>query len=68
MLVAQKNEIVALDIVSERVTLLNKKKSSIADHGIEDFWQTSNLTLKQLQCNAHLVRKTSQLSIIMCRI
>ena len=37
MLLAQHNEVVALDIVPEKVALLNQKKSPIEDNEIEDF-------------------------------
>ncbi len=37
MLLAQHNEVVALDIVSEKVALLNAKKSPIEDKDISDF-------------------------------
>ena len=37
MLLAQHNEVVALDINSEKVALLNRKKSPIEDKEIEDF-------------------------------
>ncbi len=37
MLLAQKNEVIAVDIIKEKVNLLNDKKSPIADVEIEDF-------------------------------
>jgi UDPglucose 6-dehydrogenase len=37
MLLAQHNEVVAVDIIKEKVALLNDKKSPIADVEIEDF-------------------------------
>jgi UDPglucose 6-dehydrogenase len=37
MLLAQNNEVVALDIISEKINLLNEKKSPIVDPEIEDF-------------------------------
>jgi len=37
MLLAQHNEVVAIDIIEEKVALLNNKKSPIADTEIEDF-------------------------------
>jgi UDPglucose 6-dehydrogenase len=46
VLLAQKNEVVALDIVPEKVELLNQKKSPIVDHEIEDFLANKPLNLK----------------------
>jgi UDPglucose 6-dehydrogenase len=37
MLLAQHNEVIAVDIVTEKVEMLNKKQSPIADVEIEDF-------------------------------
>jgi len=53
ILLAQHNEVVALDIVSERIALLKDKKSPIVDSEIEDFLQNKALnftaTLDNLQ-------------------
>jgi len=46
VLLAQKNEVVALDIVPEKVALLNQKKSPIVDHEIEDFLANKQLNFK----------------------
>lgn len=46
VLLAQKNEVVALDIVPEKVALLNEKKSPIVDHEIEDFLAHKQLNFK----------------------
>lgn len=46
VLLAQKNEVVALDIVPEKVTLLNQKKSPIVDREIEDFLANKPLNFK----------------------
>ena len=43
MLLSQKNEVVALDIVPEKVTQLNNKISPILDNDIEDFLLNQNL-------------------------
>lgn len=43
MLLAQHNEVVALDIDANKVDLLNKKKSPIEDKEIEDFLQNKPL-------------------------
>lgn len=45
VLLAQNNDVVALDIISERVQLLNNKKSPIHDAEIEDFLQNKSLNL-----------------------
>ena len=37
MLLSQNHEVVALDIIQEKVDLLNNKQSPIADAEIEDF-------------------------------
>lgn len=46
VLLAEKNEVVALDIVPEKVALLNQKKSPIVDHEIEDFLSNKHLNFK----------------------
>jgi UDPglucose 6-dehydrogenase len=46
VLLAQKNEVVALDIIPEKVELLNQKKSPIVDHEIEDFLANKQLNFK----------------------
>lgn len=46
MLLAQHNEVVALDIVPEKVTLLNDKKSPIVDTEIEDFLRNKPLDFR----------------------
>jgi len=46
MLLAQHNEVVAVDIITEKVNLLNEKKSPIADSEIEDFLSNKNLNFK----------------------
>ncbi|NGN99190.1 nucleotide sugar dehydrogenase [Grimontia sp. S25] len=43
MLLAQNNEVVALDIDAEKIALLNKQKSPIADAEIEDFLANRSL-------------------------
>ncbi len=45
VLLAQKNEVVALDVIPEKVDLLNNKKSPIHDAEIEDFLQNKSLNL-----------------------
>lgn len=46
MLLAQHNEVVALDIVPEKVTMLNNKQSPIVDTEIEDFLQHKTLNFR----------------------
>ena len=45
-LLAQRNEVVALDIVPEKVNMINKGKSPIRDKEIEDFLANKKLDLK----------------------
>ena len=45
ILLAQHHEVWALDIVSEKIDLINNHKSPIADKEIEDFLSTKNLNL-----------------------
>ena len=46
VLLAQNNEVIALDVMSEKVQMLNKKISPIADAEIEDFLQNKRLNFK----------------------
>lgn len=43
MLLAQHNEVIAVDIIEEKINLLNKKQSPIVDVEIEDFLQNKAL-------------------------
>jgi UDPglucose 6-dehydrogenase len=45
-LLAQKNEVVALDVIKEKVDMINKGKSPIRDKEIEDFLKNKKLDLK----------------------
>lgn len=45
VLLAQHNEVVAVDLVSEKVEMLNAKKSPIVDAEIEDYLANKNLNL-----------------------
>lgn len=45
-LLAQNNEVVAVDIVPEKVALINNKKSPIQDDYIEEYLSTKDLNLK----------------------
>lgn len=46
VLLAQQNEVVALDIVAEKVALLNQRKSPIEDPEIEDYLRNKSLNLR----------------------
>lgn len=46
ILLAQNNEVVALDIMPEKIDLLNNKKSPIEDHEITDFLNNRNLNFR----------------------
>ncbi|WP_019603208.1 nucleotide sugar dehydrogenase [Teredinibacter turnerae] len=46
VLLAQHHEVVALDLIPEKVDLINNKKSPIADAEIEDFLANKNLNLR----------------------
>lgn len=46
VLLAQNNEVTALDIIEEKVELINNKKSPIADREIEEYLSTKKLNLK----------------------
>ena len=45
-LLAQKNEVVALDIISEKVEMINNRISPIRDKEIEDFFENKKLNLR----------------------
>ena len=45
-LLSQKNEVVALDIIQEKVDMINNKISPIQDKEIEEFFATKNLNLR----------------------
>jgi UDPglucose 6-dehydrogenase len=46
VLLAQHNEVVALDIIAEKVDMLNRKESPIEDLEIEDYLANKTLNLK----------------------
>lgn len=45
-LLSQHHEVVAVDIIEEKINMINNKKSPIQDNEIEDFLSTKNLNLK----------------------
>ncbi|MDT4880377.1 UDP-glucose 6-dehydrogenase [compost metagenome] len=46
VLLAQHNEVVALDIVADKVAMLNRKQSPIIDAEIEEYLKTKPLNLR----------------------
>lgn len=46
ILLAQHNEVIALDIIKEKVDMINSKKSPIIDQEIEEYLATKELNLK----------------------
>lgn len=46
VLLAQNNEVIALDIMAEKVAMINDKKSPISDAEIEDFLENKQLNLR----------------------
>ena len=45
-LLSQKNEVVALDVIPEKVDMINNRFSPIEDKEIKEFFKTKNLNLK----------------------
>ncbi|MBE6139432.1 MAG: nucleotide sugar dehydrogenase [Firmicutes bacterium] len=45
-LLSQKNEVVALDVIPEKVKMINDRISPIKDNEIEEYFKTKNLNLK----------------------
>ncbi len=46
VLASQKHEVVAVDVIQEKVDLINKRISPIEDHEIQDFMKNKELNLK----------------------
>jgi UDPglucose 6-dehydrogenase len=46
ILLSQHNEVVALDVIPEKVAMLNNKQSPIEDHEIEEYLQNRDLNFK----------------------
>ena len=61
ILLAQNNEVVLMDLVKEKVDLINRKKSPIIDQEIQDFLNNKPLNLRATQnkndalCNANFL-------------
>lgn len=51
-LLAQHNEVVAVDVIPEKVELINQKRSPIQDEYIEKYFAEKNLI-----CERHLIVK-----------
>ncbi len=45
-LLSQNNEVIALDVIPEKVDMINQRKSPIKDEKIEEFFKEKNLNLK----------------------
>jgi UDPglucose 6-dehydrogenase len=56
LLLAQNNEVVCLDIISEKVSMLNSKKSPIEDAEIEDFLKNRSLNFRATLCKEDAYR------------
>ena len=46
ILLAQHNEVVALDVIAEKVDMINRRESPIIDTEIEEYLKTKTLNLK----------------------
>lgn len=46
VLLAQNNEVIALDIIQEKVDMINNRRSPIIDHEIEEYLKTKELNLR----------------------
>jgi UDPglucose 6-dehydrogenase len=63
VLLAQHNEVVALDIVAEKVDLINSGKSPIEDAEIEDFLANKNLNLKATTSKSEAIKNAEYVII-----
>lgn len=63
VLLAQHNEVIALDIIKEKVDMINKKKSPIIDTEIEEYLATKNLNLSATTDNYEAFREADYVII-----
>ncbi len=63
VLLAQNSEVVAIDIIKEKVDMINRKESPIVDHEIEKFLATKELNLVATM-DTHLAYKDAEFVII----
>lgn len=63
VLLAQHNEVIALDIIKEKVDMINNKKSPIIDPEIEDYLATKDLNLKATTDNYEAYREADYVII-----
>lgn len=63
VLLAQNNEVIALDIVQEKVDMINNKVSPIADKELEEYLVTKNLNLKATTNNEKALKEAEYVII-----
>lgn len=63
ILLAQHNNVIALDVIQEKVNLINDRKSPISDHEIEVFLREKKLNLNATT-DKHLAYETAEIVII----
>lgn len=63
VLLAQKNRVVALDIIKEKVDMINNRISPIKDKEIEEYFKTKDLNLKATLDNNDALKNTEYVII-----
>ena len=63
VLLAQHNEVIALDIIKEKVDMINNKKSPIIDPEIEEYLATKDLNLRATTDNYEAYREADYVII-----
>jgi UDPglucose 6-dehydrogenase len=63
ILLAQHNEVITLDIIQEKVDMINNKRSSIIDNEIEEYLATKNLSLTATTNNYKAYREADYVII-----